>query len=169
MLDRPVLGPDKPQEPIVVTLPDGATKEGIAWKTTAMDIARDISKSLSERVVIAKVSRGSHREHRGLGAHSAIGLQVDGELYDLLRPLEASCEVEFLDFDHSEGKMVFWHSSAHVLGEACEKYFGCFLSHGPPLEEGFYYDMGMKDRCAAHPVLSPRPVCQRRVQICQPG
>ncbi|KAJ3316264.1 threonyl-tRNA synthetase, partial [Gonapodya sp. JEL0774] len=42
--------------------------------------------------------------------------------------------------------MVFWHSSAHVLGEACELKYGCHLCIGPPIEEGFYYEMGMKDR-----------------------
>lgn len=41
------------------------------------------------------------------------------------------------------GKKVFWHSSAHVLGEAAEKRFGCYLCNGPPTENppGFYYDM----------------------------
>lgn len=41
------------------------------------------------------------------------------------------------------GKKVFWHSSAHVLGEACEKRFGCYLCNGPPTTDppGFYYDM----------------------------
>jgi hypothetical protein len=38
--------------------------------------------------------------------------------------------------------MVFWHSSAHVLGEACELHYGCNLCIGPPIEEGFYYEMG---------------------------
>jgi threonyl-tRNA synthetase len=41
------------------------------------------------------------------------------------------------------GKKVFWHSSAHILGEACERRFGCYLCNGPPTEDppGFYYDM----------------------------
>jgi len=44
----------------------------------------------------------------------------------------------------SLGKQVFWHSSAHVLGESCEKHYGCHLCIGPPLEEGgFYYEMSM--------------------------
>jgi threonyl-tRNA synthetase len=39
--------------------------------------------------------------------------------------------------------MVFWHSSAHILGEACEQEFNCHLCIGPPLKEGgFYYEMG---------------------------
>jgi threonyl-tRNA synthetase len=95
---------------------------GTSWETTPMNIAALISKSLSERVVIAK---------------------VDGVLYDLIRPLEKSCKLELLDFEHDEGKMVFWHSSAHALGEACEIHYGCNLCIGPPIEEGFFYEMAM--------------------------
>ncbi|CAI2183453.1 16771_t:CDS:10 [Funneliformis geosporum] len=115
----------KSRVPITVTFPDGQTKEATAWETTPLDIAKAISKSLSERVVIAK---------------------VNGVLFDLIRPLETDCTLELLDFEHEEGKKVFWHSSAHVLGEACERHYGCHLCIGPPLEEGFYYEMGIKDR-----------------------
>jgi threonyl-tRNA synthetase len=38
---------------------------------------------------------------------------------------------------------VFWHSSAHILGEACERCYGCLLEHGPPTDDGFFYDMRM--------------------------
>lgn len=41
------------------------------------------------------------------------------------------------------GQAVFWHSSAHILGEACERHFGCLLEHGPPTDDGFFYDMRM--------------------------
>lgn len=41
------------------------------------------------------------------------------------------------------GKRVFWHSSAHVLGEAAERHYGCHLCIGPPTDEGFFYEMGM--------------------------
>lgn len=68
---------------IHVTLPDGTTKTGTSWETSPLDIAKEISKSLSERVVIAK---------------------VDGVLWDLERPLEGSCKVELLDFEHPEGQ-----------------------------------------------------------------
>lgn len=62
------------------------------------------------------------------------------------RPLEESCKLELLDFESEEGKQVFWHSSAHVLGEACERKYGCHLCIGPPLEDGFYYEMGMPEQ-----------------------
>ncbi|XP_017682937.1 PREDICTED: probable threonine--tRNA ligase 2, cytoplasmic [Lepidothrix coronata] len=41
---------------------------------------------------------------------------------------------------------VYWHSSAHILGEAMEGYFGGCLCYGPPIENGFYYDMYIEDR-----------------------
>jgi threonyl-tRNA synthetase len=107
-------------------LPDGTVKEGTAWETTPLSIAVGIAKSLAERTVISK---------------------VNGELWDLTRPLEESCKLELLDFENDEGKMVFWHSSAHMLGEACERHYGCNLCIGPPLKEGgFYYEMGLKER-----------------------
>jgi threonyl-tRNA synthetase len=116
----------KPRDEIMITLGDGKIVVGKAWETTPALLVRQISKSLSERTVISR---------------------VDGEeLWDLERPLEKSCHLEFLDFDHPEGKKVFWHSSAHVLGEAAERRFGCNLCIGPPVDDGFYYEMGLPDR-----------------------
>ncbi|KAI8913338.1 hypothetical protein EDD86DRAFT_200328 [Gorgonomyces haynaldii] len=114
-----------PREKIEVTLPDGRIMEGTSWETTPLNIAQSISKSLSDRIVIAK---------------------VDGVLYDLTRPLEKSCSLELLDFENDEGRRVFWHSSAHVLGEACELHYGCHLCLGPPIENGFYYEMAIDER-----------------------
>jgi threonyl-tRNA synthetase len=90
----------KPRDDITVTLPDGKTSIRTAWETTPGTIARELSKSLYERTVIS---------------------EVDGELWDLDRPLERSCSLKFIDFAEEKGKMVFWHSSAHILGEAAEK------------------------------------------------
>ncbi|KAA8910544.1 threonyl-tRNA synthetase-like protein [Sphaerosporella brunnea] len=114
----------KPREDITISLPDGNVRLGKSWETSPADIARGISKSLFEKTVIAL---------------------VDGQLWDLERPLEGSCRLELLDFNHPEGKKVFWHSSAHVLGESCEKRFGCHLTYGPPTDEGFFYDMAIPD------------------------
>ena len=110
---------------IKVTLPDGRQMDAVAWETTPLMIAKSISNSLADRLVISK---------------------VDGELYDTVRPLERDCCLELVDFESDEGKAVFWHSSAHVLGEACERHYACHLCLGPPIEEGFYYEMGIKDR-----------------------
>ncbi|KAF8459515.1 hypothetical protein BGX38DRAFT_1083903 [Terfezia claveryi] len=114
----------KPREEITITLPDGATKIGKSWETSPMNIAMGISKGLAENVVIAK---------------------VDGQLWDLERPLESSCRLELLKFEDTEGKRVFWHSSAHVLGEAAERRFGCHLCLGPPTDDGFFYEMGLEN------------------------
>ena len=114
----------QPRENINITLDNGRIEIGKSWETTPGAVARSISKSLFERTVIAK---------------------VDGELWDLERPFEEDCRLELLDFEHPEGKKVFWHSSAHILGEAAERRFGCHLCIGPPIEDGFYYEMGMTD------------------------
>lgn len=72
----------KERAKINVTLDNDRMEVGTAWETTPAFIARQISKSLSERTVIAR---------------------VDGELWDLDRPLEKSCRLELLDFEHPEG------------------------------------------------------------------
>jgi len=121
---------EQPRKSITISLPDGKSVEGTSWETTPLQIARDISPSLAERVIISKVN--------------------NQELWDLNRPLESSCSLSLLHFDspenNYEAKQVFWHSSAHVMGEACERrYEGCCLGYGPPLEEGgFFYDMSLR-------------------------
>ena len=113
----------KQREDITVTLGDGKTIAGKSWETSPADIARGISKSLFERTVIA---------------------EVDGELWDLERPLEKSSSLKLLDFEDPKGKQVFWHSSAHILGLASETQYHCQLCNGPPIDDGFYYDMALK-------------------------
>lgn len=115
----------QPREEITITMPDGSQRKGTSWETSPMDVAKEVSKSLSERIVIAK---------------------VNDQLWDLERPLESSCNLELLDFDHPEGKRVFWHSSAHVLGEAAERHYGCHLCIGPPTDDGFFYEMAIPER-----------------------
>lgn len=67
---------------------------------------------------------------------------MNGELWDLDRALEGDATVALLKWDSDEAKAVFWHSSAHMLGEAMEKTYGGCLCYGPPIKpHGFYYDM----------------------------
>ncbi|XP_075537426.1 threonine--tRNA ligase isoform X1 [Dermacentor variabilis] len=110
----------KTSVPITVTLPDGKQVPAESWKTTPYQVAAGISKGLADNVVIAKVNK---------------------VLWDLDRPLEEDCTLELLKFDDKEGEQVFWHSSAHILGEALERLYGGCLCYGPPIEGGFYYDM----------------------------
>ncbi|EKM56703.1 uncharacterized protein PHACADRAFT_194288 [Phanerochaete carnosa HHB-10118-sp] len=119
----------QPRQEIEITLLDGSKRQGTSWETSPMGIAKQISQGLADRTVIAK---------------------VNGQVWDLERPLEGSCTLELLDFDHPEGKRVFWHSSAHVLGEAAERHYGCHLCVGPPTEEGFFYEMAIEDRPVTH-------------------
>lgn len=67
--------------------------------------------------------------------------KVDKELWDLDRPLEKSCNLKLLKFDDEEAQAVFWHSTAHIMGEAMERLYGGLLCYGPPIDGGFYYDM----------------------------
>ncbi|RKF81771.1 Threonine--tRNA ligase, cytoplasmic [Golovinomyces cichoracearum] len=117
----------KKREPILITLADGSSKQGLSWETTPADIAKSISNSLLKRTVVAKLNGD------------------DEQLWDLDRPLEASCKLDLLSFEDELGKKVFWHSSAHILGEASERIFGCSLCIGPPIENGFYYEMALPD------------------------
>ncbi|KAH9709079.1 threonine--tRNA ligase 1 [Citrus sinensis] len=110
-----------PHDPIKITLPDGSVKEGKRWETSPMDIAQGISKSLAANALIS---------------------MVNGVLWDMTRPLEADCDLKLFTFDSDEGRDTFWHSSAHILGQAIEQQYGCKLCIGPCTTrgEGFYYD-----------------------------
>merc|ERR1712002_1263306 len=114
----------KVPEDITVTLPDGKTIPGQTWRTTPYDIAAGISKGLADSCVVAK---------------------VNGVVWDLDRVFEGDAKLELIKFDDDEGKAVFWHSSAHVLGGAMERVYGGHLCYGPPIEQGFYYDMYSED------------------------
>lgn len=135
---------------VKITLKDGSEKEATAWETSPMDIAKEIGKSFSDRQVISK---------------------VNGELWDLERPFEGDCNLEFLDFEHPEGKAVFWHSSAHVLGEGCECHYGAHLCFGPPTESGFFYDMAIDNGetvVSSQDFKNIETACQKAIKEKQP-
>ncbi|KAL9644317.1 hypothetical protein ABK040_005778 [Willaertia magna] len=113
-------------KPIVITLPDGSSRDGKAYETTPYDIAMSISQGLAQNVVVAK---------------------VNDQLFDLGRPLEGDCKLELLKWDAKEAQEVYWHSTSHVLGEALEDVYKCLLCKGPPLEDGgFYYEAFMGEK-----------------------
>ena len=70
-----------------------------------------------------------------------IAAKVNNEEVDLCRIIIENDIVELYTFASEYGKHVFWHSSAHVLGNALVNLYGCKLVNGPPIEEGFYYDI----------------------------
>ncbi|XP_021488945.1 threonine--tRNA ligase 2, cytoplasmic isoform X2 [Meriones unguiculatus] len=133
---------------ITVRVAGGKTVQGEAWRTTPYQVAADISKELAENTVIAK---------------------VNGVLWDLDRPLEGNSTVELLMFDNEEAQAVYWHSSAHILGEAMELYYGGHLCYGPPIENGFYYDMFIEDRVVSSTELSAlENICNTIIKEKQP-
>ena len=79
-------------------------------------------------------------------AHATLAVSVNGETWDLFRPIERDASVVFLKWDDEAGRRTFWHSSAHLMAEAIEALFpGTKFGIGPPVEDGFYYDIDMGD------------------------
>jgi threonyl-tRNA synthetase len=71
----------------------------------------------------------------------ALAIKVNGKLQDLSTTLKDGDEVEFVSFNDTEGKNIFWHSSAHVLAQAVLRlYPKAKATIGPSIENGFYYD-----------------------------
>jgi len=148
----------KESKSIEIVLPDGTKKQGTSWKTTPMDIATGISKKLAGEVVCAQVTYleavASVAELKGDVMNASLSDDEDEEeekdsnqvLWDMSRPLEGSCKLELLKWDHPKGSEAFWHSSAHMLGSALEQLYGGHLCVGPPLESGFYYDIFVGDK-----------------------
>ncbi|HBH24234.1 MAG TPA: threonine--tRNA ligase [Cytophagales bacterium] len=110
---------------INITLPDGAVKSYPAG-VTSMDVATDISEGLARNVLAAN---------------------VNGETWDATRPITTDAAVQLLTWNENDGKKTFWHSSAHLMAEALEElYPGIKFGIGPPIENGFYYDVDFGDR-----------------------
>ena len=108
------------EQVVKITLPDGTVKEyekGI----TSHEIALSISEGLARNVLAAK---------------------VNGEVWDSSRPIQADSTLQLLTWNDKDGKNTFWHSSAHLMAEALEAlYPGIKFGIGPPVENGFYYDV----------------------------
>ncbi|MDQ3100960.1 MAG: TGS domain-containing protein, partial [Bacteroidota bacterium] len=120
---------------IKVTLPDGSVRE-FEQGVSAMDVARNISEGLARNVLSCKV--GPPPSSPGGG-----GMVV----MDANRALPGDCSLQLLTWNDQEGKSTMWHSSAHVMAEALEElYPGVKFGIGPPIENGFYYDIDLGDR-----------------------
>lgn len=110
---------------IKITLPDGSVRE-YEKGVTGHDIAMSISEGLARNVLSAK---------------------VNGEVWDATRPINEDATVQLLTWNDPEGKSTFWHSSAHLLAEALEElYPGVKFGIGPPIDNGFYYDVDLGDQ-----------------------
>ncbi|HNN72555.1 MAG TPA: threonine--tRNA ligase, partial [Ferruginibacter sp.] len=94
--------------------------------TNALHIAKSISEGLAKKVLAAN---------------------VNGEVWDATRPINADASLKLLTWDDADGKSTFWHSSAHLMAEAVESLFpGVKFWVGPAIDKGFYYDMDLGDR-----------------------
>ena len=110
---------------IKITLPDGAVRE-YENGTTALGVAKSISEGLARKVLAA---------------------EINGQVWDATRPIQQDASLKLLTWNDTEGKNTFWHSSAHLMAEAVEALFpGVKFWVGPPVENGFYYDMDLGDR-----------------------
>jgi len=109
---------------INITFPDGAVRSYPAG-STAMDVALSISEGLARNVLAAK---------------------VDKEVWDANRPIHQDVTLQLLTWKDKEGQQTYWHSSAHLMAEALESMFpGVKLAIGPPVDNGFYYDVDFGD------------------------
>ncbi|XP_064152663.1 threonine--tRNA ligase 1, cytoplasmic isoform X1 [Anguilla rostrata] len=138
----------KDSKPIKITLPDGKVVDGESWRTTPYQVASGISQGLADNTVIAK---------------------VNNDVWDLDRPLEADCSLQLLKFDDEEAQAVYWHSSAHIMGEAMERVYGGCLCYGPPIENGFYYDMYLENEgVSSHDFPGLENLCKKIIKEKQP-
>lgn len=105
---------------IKITFPDGSIKE-FEKGITALQIAQGISSRLAKEVLAAT---------------------VDGETWDLARPINGDAAINLLKWEDDEAKHAYWHSSAHLMAEALQElYPGIKFGIGPAIENGFYYDV----------------------------
>ncbi|HXS35827.1 MAG TPA: threonine--tRNA ligase [Flavipsychrobacter sp.] len=110
---------------IHITLPDGSVRE-YNEGATALDVAKSISEGLARKVLAA---------------------EINGQVWDATRPINNDATLRLLTWDDKGGKSTFWHSSAHLMAEALEEVFpGVKFGIGPPIENGFYYDIDLGDR-----------------------
>ncbi len=107
---------------IKITLPDQSIREyqdGI----TGYEIASSLSNSLAKEV---------------------LAVTVNGDVWDISRPILKDSNIKLHKWDDNEGKHAFWHSSAHLMAEALEAlYPGVKFGIGPAIENGFYYDVDL--------------------------
>ena len=109
---------------IQVTFPDGNIRTYDAG-TTAMQVAQSISEGLARNVLAAR---------------------IDDQVQDASTPLTQDCTLQLLTWSDAEGKSTMWHSSAHLMAEALEFFYpGIKLAIGPPVANGFYYDVDLME------------------------
>lgn len=110
---------------IKITFPDGSQKS-FESGITGMEIAASISEGLARNV---------------------LAVEVNGQTWDTSRPIEEDASIVLYTWNDPKGKETFWHSSAHLMAEALEAlYPGVKFGIGPPVDQGFYYDVDLGER-----------------------
>ncbi|MGL5681458.1 MAG: threonine--tRNA ligase [Marinifilaceae bacterium] len=105
---------------VKIQFPDGNVKE-FESGVTGLEIAKSISHKLAKEV---------------------LSISVNGETWDLTRPITTDAEIKLYTWDDEEGRHAFWHSSAHLMAEALQQlYPNTKFGIGPAIENGFYYDV----------------------------
>ncbi len=109
---------------INLTFPDGAVRsfeKGIS----GLDVAKTISEGLMRKV---------------------LAVELDGKIIDAFGPINTDGAIKFLTWDDEGGKSTFWHSSAHLMAEAIQEFYpDTKFAIGPPVANGFYYDIDLGD------------------------
>ena len=81
-------------------------------------------------------------KEKELISREVIAADVNGEPRSLAEEIPGDAEVKPLTFTDNEGKKVFWHTTSHIMAQAIKRLFPeCFLTIGPSIENGFYYDI----------------------------
>jgi len=107
---------------IKITFPDGNSRE--------------FDKGVTGRQIAESISKGLAKE--------ALAVEVNGEVWDLARPINVDSTLKILKWADDGGKYAYWHSSAHLMAAAIELlYPGAKFGIGPPIETGYYYDLDL--------------------------
>ncbi len=100
---------------------------------------REFPQSVKGSEIASSISEGL--------ARNALAIEVNGEVWDLSRPISKDSSIKILTWNDTTGKSTFWHSSAHVMAEALEAlYPGVKFGIGPPIANGFYYDIDLNGK-----------------------
>lgn len=109
---------------VTITFPDGSTRQ-VNKGVTPLEIAESISSRLAKEVLAA---------------------ELNGKLVELMTPIEEDASLKLLKWEDEGGKHAYWHSSAHLMAEAIQELFPeTQFGIGPPIENGFYYDVDFGD------------------------
>ncbi|ORM42022.1 putative threonine-tRNA ligase [Babesia sp. Xinjiang] len=127
---------------VEVEIPDkpSAKITGKSWITCPADLIKCLSKADAQGVEVAEIRPAEKSGDFVVDIENDTDQTDEWILWDLHRPLEGDCTIRFHTFDSPKGQHVFWHSSAHMLGSALETLYGAYITIGPALSQGFYYD-----------------------------